>query len=245
VSKPLPVVVNRALAHRLFGEKDPLGRTVRDYNSKTPDYEIIGVVSDSKYDSLRKDVVPTAYFPIGAKGGSFEIRTATNPKELVSSIQEVLNSVDHNLVLLNVKTQMELIDQALYQERLLACLSSLFGVLALSLACIGLYTLLSYETAQRTREIGIRVALGANPRDVLSMVVGNGMILVVVGFGLGASAAFGVTRYIESLLCGVNPIDPITLGGVSILLFAVTMAACYAPARRASSVDPMISLRYE
>jgi predicted permease len=243
--KPQPIVINQSFARRFFGKQKPLGRLLSEGDDKTPDYEIVGIVGDTKYDSLRKESAPTAYFPMGPEPGTFEIRTAMDPKALIPSVRQVLSELDRNLVLLNAKTQIEQIDQALYQERLLASLSSLFAILALALACIGLYGLLSYEVTRRTHEIGVRMALGAHPHHVLRLVVAKGWLLVVVGSATGIVAAFGVTRYVESLLYGVKPIDPLTFAFAAILLFAVALAACYVPACRAMRVDPMVALRYE
>ncbi len=133
----------------------------------------------------------------------------------------------------------------LFQERLIARLSSFFGLLALLLACIGLYGLLSYEVARRTREIGIRMALGAQSGDVLRSVVGHGIALAAIGAAIGTAASFGVTRFLGSMLYDVKPSDPFTLVGVTVLLLLVALAACYIPARRATRVDPLVALRYE
>ena len=244
-SKPQPMVINQSFARRFFGKQEPLGRLLSEGDTKTPDYEIVGVVGDTKYDSLRKEIGPTAYFPMGPEPGSFEIRTAMDPKPLIPTVRHVLTEVDSNLVLLNAKTQIEQIDQALYQERMLASLSSVFGTLAIALACIGLYGLLSYEVTRRTHEIGVRMALGAEQRNVLRLVIGKGIALAAFGIIAGIAAAFSLTRYVESFLYGVRPIDPWTFTGVAVLLFAVALVACYVPARRAARVDPMVALRYE
>ena len=142
-------------------------------------------------------------------------------------------------------SQTEQIERTLYQERLFAGLSSLFGLLALALACIGLYGLLSYEVTRRTREIGIRMALGARHREIRSLVVRRGLLLTLSGAVIGIAVAAGVTRYLETLLYGVRPTDPWTFVGVVILLGIVALVACYLPARRAMRVDPMVALRYE
>jgi ABC-type antimicrobial peptide transport system permease subunit len=153
--------------------------------------------------------------------------------------------MDSNLPVFNVHTQEELIDQLLFQERMIAKLSGFFGVLALVLACIGLYGLLSYEVSRRTREIGIRMALGAQRRRVMNLVVGQGILLAISGAMVGIGASLGVTRYLKSMLYDIHANDPATIAGVSILLTLVAVAACYIPARRAMRVDPMVALRYE
>jgi ABC-type antimicrobial peptide transport system permease subunit len=157
----------------------------------------------------------------------------------------VVSELDSNLPLWSVRTQTERIKQLLFNERLVARLASLFGLLALVLACIGLYGLLSYEVVQRTREIGIRAALGAQNRDVLRLVGREGLVLVALGIVFGILAAMGVTHSLRSLLYGVQPSDPITFFSVCALLTIVGLAACYVPARRATLVDPMVALRYE
>jgi len=182
---------------------------------------------------------------MGPQPGSFEIRAAVDPRAFIPTVRQALAELDSNLVLLNAKTQIEQIDQGLYQERLLANLSSLFAALALALACIGLYGLLSYEVTRRTHEIGVRMAMGAEQRNVLLLVVGKGIALAVFGITAGIAAALGVTRYLEAMLYGVKPIDPGTFLCVATLLLGVAVAACYIPARRATKVDPMVALRYE
>jgi ABC-type antimicrobial peptide transport system permease subunit len=145
----------------------------------------------------------------------------------------------------DVMTESESIDRLLFQERMIARLSSLFGALALALACVGLYGLLSYEVTRRTREIGIRMALGARGRDVLGNILGQGLALAVSGLVFGIVASFGVTRFLGSILYGVRPSDPMTLIAVTGVLLTVAFVACWIPARRAMKVDPMVALRHE
>jgi ABC-type antimicrobial peptide transport system permease subunit len=190
-------------------------------------------------------VNPTTFVPAAGAGVSFELRTATNPSSIIPAAHDVVNQLDSNLPIFNVATESQSIDQLLFQERLIARLSSFFGFLALILACVGLYGLLSYEVTRRTREIGIRMALGAGQRNVLGIVVGQGLALAVTGVVVGIGAAFGVTRYLGSILYDVHPGDPVTLVAVAAILLFVALVACFVPARRATRVDPMVALRNE
>jgi ABC-type antimicrobial peptide transport system permease subunit len=197
-----------------------------------------------KYDSLRRTIEPTIYVP-SAAGGSFELRTARDPLSLVPDVREVVRQVGTDIPMVNVKTQEQHIDQLLFQERLMARLSSLFGLAALLLASIGLYGLLAHEVTRGTREIGIRIALGAPAGQVLRRVVRHGVTLAAVGVALGIAGSFAATHLLGSMLYDVKPGDPVTLIAVSILLMLVALAACYIPARRAIRVDPLVALRYE
>jgi ABC-type lipoprotein release transport system permease subunit len=211
---------------------------------KDPGWQIVGVVHDAKYNDLRREVHPTFYVPSG-EDGTFELRTASDPRVAISAVRDVLRRSGFDLPLYDIKTESQQIDELLFQERLIARLSSFFGLLALLLACIGLYGLLSYEVARRTREIGIRMALGAQSGDVLRSVVGHGIALAAIGVAIGTAASFGVTRFLGSMLYDVKPSDPLTLVSVTALLLLVALAACYIPARRATRVDPLVALRYE
>jgi len=176
---------------------------------------------------------------------TFEILSAESGYVQWVCLRSVVSQTDSNLPVFGVHTQAELIDQLLFQERMIAKLSGFFGILALVLACIGLYGLLSYEVSRRTREVGIRMALGAQRRDVLRLVVGQGIVLAIAGAIVGIGVALGVTRYMKSMLYDIHTNDPATIAGVAILLTLVAVAACYIPARRATRVDPMVALRYE
>jgi predicted permease len=235
-------IVNQTFARKVLAGGNPLGV---HFSENKVDREIVGVVGDTKYDQLRKDVAPTAYFPLRNGDAHFALRTAGSAEAIISAVRQVAGRVDNNLPLFDVRTQSETVDRLLFGERLVARLSALFGILALVLACVGLYGLLSYEVTRRTREIGIRAALGAQQRDVLRLVVGQGTMLALVGAAIGACVALGVLRYLESLFYGVRASDPITFAGVAILLAAVALLACWVPARRAARVDPVVALRYE
>jgi predicted permease len=249
-SAPTPVIVNQAFVEKYVARENPLGKrfgeSAGDANGPaSPGYEIVGVVRDAKYNSLRREIHAMMYMPQRFGGATFELRTAADPRAILPAIREVVAQVSTNLPLFDVKTESEQIDRLLFQERLVARLSGFFALLALVLACVGLYGLLSYEVSRRTREIGIRMALGAHPGSVLKLVLRQGIVLAIVGAAVGIGVALGVTRYLASMLYNVHPGDPVTIVSVAILLTLVALAACYIPARRATHVDPLIALRYE
>jgi predicted permease len=239
------VIVNHTFARRFFAKHNPVGQLISLEKGKSPSVEIVGVVGDTKYNGLREGIEPTLYFPMLAGGGTFEVRTASDPKALLPSIRDAVRSVDKNLPIFHLMTQTEQIDRTIFQERLVAWLSGAFALLALVVACIGLYGLLAHEVARRTHEVGVRMALGASSVEVLGLVLGRGIRLVALGVVIGIGASLALTRYLQSLLYGVRPIDPLAYAAVTILLLIVTFGACYLPARRATKVDPMVALRYE
>lgn len=241
-STQLVAVVNEAFVRKYLESRDPLGfHLEQDHQQR----EIVGVVADTKYDDLRKGDAPTAYVPLKNGEVTFALRSAVAPSALIPAVRRIVSEVDNNLPVFGVRTQSQTIDRLLFNERLVARLSSLFGLLALLLTCIGLYGLLSYEVARRTREIGIRAALGAQRRDVLCMVVKQGLLLVFFGILAGIVTALALTRYLRSLLFEVRPTDPITFLAVGVVLGVVALLACFIPAQRATRVEPMVALRDE
>jgi predicted permease len=249
---PVPVIVNEAFAKKFLPNQSPVGLhmggpQMSDYEVQHPGpgYTIVGIAGNTKYDQLNGETEPILFLPVVGNSAHFELRAAASPTALLKSVREIVSQAGDNLPLTEVRTQTEQIDHMLFQQRMLARLSGFFGLAALVLACIGLYGLLSYEVARRTRELGIRTALGAQQRDLLKLVVGQGILLVLSGAGIGIGAAIGVTRFMSSMLYGIHADDPTTFAGVAILLTLVALAACYIPARRAMRVDPMIALRYE
>jgi len=249
-SVPTAVIVNQTFVEKFVGKENPLGKRFGEAPA-TPDrpasagYEIIGVVRDTKYNSLRREIHALMYMPQSAGGATFELRTAADPQAILPAIREVVAQVNTNLPLYDVKTESEQIDRLLFQERLVARLSGFFAVLALVLACVGLYGLLSYEVSRRTREIGIRMALGAHRGSVMELVLRQGIALAIIGAVVGIGVALAVMHYLASMLYDVRANDPATMISVAALLTAVAIAACYIPARRAMSVDPVVALRYE
>jgi predicted permease len=251
------VLVNETFARRYFRNESPLGKEITEGGSSGTSghawetnssrvWQIVGVIADTKYDTLRHKISPLVCLPFTSSyGGYFELRTAGDPHALVPAVRAAVEKIDANLPISRLKTQTHQIDQLASQEQLIARLSEFFAVLALALACIGLYGLLSYEVSRRTREIGIRMALGAQQPDVLRLVVKQGLALALVGVVIGIAAALSVTRYLGSMLYGVHSDDPVTIIAVATLLAFVAIGACYLPARRATNVDPMVALRYE
>jgi predicted permease len=247
---PVPVIVNKTFVQEYFPKRSPLGQSFgqREANADAPadpGYTIVGVVSDAKYQTLKSKIQPTMYLPATGGGADFAVRTAINPAAMTASIRNIVNQMDSNLPVTDIHTETQRIDQLVLQQSMIAKLSGFFGALALALACIGLYGLLSYEVSRRTREIGIRMALGAQARDVLGMIVREGIVLAVVGTLVGVGASLGVMRYLNSFLFEVHADDPLIIVAVGLLLGIVALTACYIPARRAMKVDPMVALRHE
>jgi predicted permease len=247
---PTPVLINRAFARQYFANQNPVGRDFGpSQHNREPDgqpgYMIIGVVGDTKYPSLRRPIEPTMYQPLVSTSAHYELRTAVDPTPLIPAVRGVVSAVDSNLPVFEISTQSQRIDRLLAQERLVTRVAGFFGVLTLGLACFGLYGLLSYEVAWRTRELGIRMALGAQSRDILRLVIKQVIVIVAIGLAVGIGAALGLTRFMSELLYNIRPNDPATIAGVAALLAVVALVACYLPARRAIHTDPIIALRHE
>jgi len=250
-----PAIVNEAFVRAYFPNVNPIGQPFGAYvpgvngdpspdDSASAGWQIVGVVRDVKYESLRSSVAPTIYVP-ALGGGSFELRTSRDPMAVAPDVRDVVRQAGSDMPVVNIRTQAETIERQLFQERLVARLASLFGVVALLLAAIGLYGLLAHEVTRGSREIGIRVALGAPTGQVLGRVVRQGLVLAAFGLAIGAVGSLAVTRLLGSMLFEVKTGDPLTLIGVSLLLMLVALAACYIPARRASHADPLVALRHE
>jgi predicted permease len=238
-------VINESFARAFFKDQNPLGRRITGVGHRGTSHEIVGIVGDTKFQTLRSKIAPTLFVPAAGGEAVFEVRTAVDPRTIIPAVRSAVSQLDSNLPLFSINTQTEKIEGSLFQERLIARLSSFFGGLSLLLACMGLYGLLSYEVTRRTREIGVRMALGARPPDILRFIMRQGIALSAAGAILGILGALAATRYLTSLLYGVRPDDPFTFVAVAALLGVVALAACYIPARRAMRVDPMVALRYE
>src|SRR6185436_828653 len=254
-STPKVVVVNQTFANKYFPNQSAVGKRFTYDPKKPDDLEIIGIAKDAKYTSQRDDTPPTVYSSYKQErpltNGTFEVRTTSDPSATIASVRSVVREIEPNLPVMNVKSQVEQADETLRMERLFAKLLTLFALLAQQLAAIGLFGVLAYTVSQRTHEIGIRMALGADRGNVLRMIVKQGMILVLIGVVLGVVGAYILTKYLESwislskMLFGVKVTDPLTYGVIAVLLTFVALIACYIPARRATKVDPLVALRYE
>jgi putative ABC transport system permease protein len=240
------VVVSQTLVRTFFPDGDAVGKRVKGGG---PDWwTIVGVVGDVRQSGLTQPSRPELFFPYAAYRGdgmTLVVKGASDPAELTAAVRGEVQAVDPNQPVYNVRTMQEVIDLSISNSRLNMTLLSAFAALATLLAVVGIYSVMSYLVTQHTREIGIRMALGASPSNILRLVIGQGLLLTVTGIGLGALAAFGLTRLMSSLLYGVAGTDPTTYVLVSALLLLVAVAACYVPARRATKVDPLVALRYE
>jgi|HubBroStandDraft_6_1064221.scaffolds.fasta_scaffold00872_2 predicted permease len=238
------VIVNEAMARQLWPRGDALGQHVR-FGEKS-EAEVIGVVRTGKYRTLGEDARPLIYRPIGyTPEATLVVRSMSDPRSLLDPIRQEIEAVDPNLAATDLETMQQHMTLPLFPARAIGILLGVFGGLAMVLAVGGLYGVISYTTSQRTREIGIRVALGAQHKDVARMVLKHGVSMAAWGIAIGAVAGYGVTRVLSTLLYGVRADDPLTFIGVAIALIGVTLLACYAPARRAMGVDPTVALRYE
>jgi predicted permease len=252
---PRVALLNESAAHFYFGDRSPLGAQVRfgydaRHEKEPPPYEIVGVVKDSRYQNLREPDTRLIYLPVAQKRDrlgqlTLAVRAEGRPTELIAAISNEVRGAGSDILLTNIATLNEQVDQSLVQERLVATLSLFFGLLALLLACIGLYDVMSYDVARRTHEIGIRMALGASASRVLQLVLRETLLWVALGVASGLSAALATTRWVEGLLFGLKPNDPLTVGLAAIGLLTVAAIAAYLPARRASRVDPMAALHCE
>ena len=240
-------VINQAMANHFWPNENAVGKRFHFFGDKML-REVVGVVANTTVNNIGEDPVPLCYLPVAqdyAPAATIQIQTVGPPAPFVSGVRAQVQSLDPNLAITNVQTITEIMDQGLWAPRVGAALLTIFGGLALILAAIGVYGVLSYSVTQQTHEIGIRMAMGAERSDVLRLVVGQGLRLAGAGLVLGILIALVVMRQLASLLFGVSAYDPLTFGEVALLLLVVALLACYLPARRATRVDPLVSLRYE
>jgi predicted permease len=247
---PLVSVVNQNLVNTYFGGENPIGQRFGFGNGTPGDIEIIGVARNARYNTLKKDIPPVIYIPYRQSLQDlnqmfFEVRTAGDPLAVVNTVRKIVQQADAHVPVINVRTQAGQIDQTLSQERIFAQLCSVFAVLALAIACVGLYGTMAYTVARRTSEIGIRMALGAQRRRIVWMVLREVSVMTAVGLAIGLPTAYGTTQFVKSFLFGMQPNDPLALSLAVVVLLAAAILAGYAPARRASKIDPMVALRHE
>jgi putative ABC transport system permease protein len=247
---PLTMVINEEMARTLFAERNPLGRRVSvDMGGPQPaTFAVVGVVGNARLnfvgDSARMAMY-LSYYQFPQATLRFAIRTEQEPESITRSVRRLVLARNHDIPVENLISMQRLIGDSLVPQQVSAIVVTLFAVVALLLACVGLYGVLAYSVSQRTHEIGLRMALGAERRDVLKLIVGQGFTLTLFGVGIGIVGAVAVTRLLAGLLYGVKPTDPATFFAVGLLLSSVALLACYIPARRAAKVDPMVALRYE
>jgi predicted permease len=241
-------VINETAARKYFANENPIGQRFGSSPETAGQLEIVGVLRDAKYDKVRGEVPPTMYVPFlqtRMPSALFQVRTAGDPLATVGAIREAVRAIDSNLPLMNVSTQVEQVEKVLEQERLLAKAYALFGALALLIASIGLFGLMSYSVARRTNEIGIRMALGADRGNVLGLMLRGALAQLGLGLGIGIPAALAGGRVLAGHLYGVKGHDPMILGLAAVILAACAVLAVSVPARRATRVDPIVALRYE
>jgi predicted permease len=247
---PKVAVINQSMARYFFGNSNPIGKKFGWFgdDKNKMQFEIVGVAKDSKYETLREKIPRTVYldcFQRPLEGITFEVRTSVSPSSLVSAIRGAVDAIDPSLRPGGFTTLEEHVDNSLGHERVMATLSSLFAILAVVLACVGLYGVMAYSVARRTSEIGIRMALGAGRAQIVGTILRESALLILAGVALGLPVAIAAARMISSRLYGLKPADPLTIAGTILLLAAVTGLASYIPAHRATKVDPLVALRHE
>jgi putative ABC transport system permease protein len=247
--RPAVTVINESLARRLWPGENAIGKRLRQggADSQAAWHEVIGVVADVKLNGLEQEAPLQVYLPLALHNSGtvkLVVRTDGEPLALSKTIEQTIHSLDKDLTL-ESHSMDELLGNAMARQRLTLTLLAILALLALSLAAIGIYGVMSYAVTERKQELGIRLALGATLRDVLLLVLVQGMKPTLIGVALGSAVAFAATRLLRGLLYGVAPTDPLTFAAVAVLLSAVALLACWVPARRATKVDPLVALRYE
>ncbi len=245
---PKVVMINQAAVKKYFPNENPIGQRMGGNLENAGQMEIVGILRDVKYNSVRDAAPPTMFVPyMQTRVGNavFEVRTRSAPAAVTGAVREAVRQIDQNLPVMDVSTQLEQVEMRFQQEKFFAQAYTLFGVVALLLAALGLFGLMSYNVARRTNEIGIRMALGAQRQDVLRLVMRESMLLVIIGIGAGLALALFAGRFVATLLYDVPPTDALALALAILVMIAVSAVAGYIPARRASRVDPMVALHYE
>jgi len=246
-AKPV-IIITQSMARKLFGDQNPLGKRIRSWRDENVYREIVGIVGDIRYEGLAEEAGSLVYVPQRQDTWNsmiFVVRSASDPLPLISSARSAIWSLDSKLTVSEVKTMDAIIATELARPRFSMLLLGIFALVALALSAVGIYGVMTYSVSQRTREIGIRMALGAARQDVLTMVAGKGLLLAAIGGAIGLTGALALTRLMKNLLFDVSPADPQIFLLVPAVLFAVALAACYLPARRATRIDPMEALRHD
>jgi putative ABC transport system permease protein len=245
--KPENVLVNETFARSFIGDEDPIGKRVKALDGEL--HEIVGVVGDARQWGLDRQASAEIYFSFAqlslGQEATLVIRTEADPAGLMGAVRTAIGEVTHDAPITKIRPMIQVVEESMASSKFNMILMTIFAGVALMMASIGLYGVISYSVSQRTHEIGIRMALGASRPSVLSLVLRNGMTLAVIGVALGVAVALGLTRLMASMLYGVSPTDPLTFIVISLILTGVALVACFVPAHRATRVDPMIALRYE
>jgi putative ABC transport system permease protein len=242
------IIINESLAREIFPGEEPLGKRIRSWRDENVLREIVGVTQDVRYFGRDDELRGLVYVPHAQdswRSMVLAVRTASDPAGFAGVIRNAISSFDKDLAVSRVQTMTQVLDDSVAGPRFNMMLLAVFAGVAMVLAAVGIYGILSYAVAQRTHEIGVRMALGARATDVLRLVVAQGLKLTLVGVAIGLGAAFAVTRVMESLLYEVSATDPLTFMAIALLLVGVALVASFIPARRATRVDPMVALRYE
>jgi ABC-type antimicrobial peptide transport system permease subunit len=239
------MLINESFVRRYFGTRDALGRRV---TLSGDTFVVVGIARDSKFQTLDEKPSPFVYLPVMQSFNSdsnFLVRTARDPAIMMRAVEDAIHTVDPALPVFGERTLEESISTAYFGQRMGGSLLGVFGALALVLAAVGLYGVLAYTVTQRSREVGIRIALGASRGRVLGMILGHGLKLAGIGLAIGLAAALAITRLMTALLYGVSPTDLLTIAGVSALLALAAVGACLVPAYRAAHIDPILAIRHE
>jgi putative ABC transport system permease protein len=244
------VIIDEEFARRHWPNEDAVGKRIKlGHDEKPVLLTVVGVVGRVKMEGLSQDSKRVqGYFPFAQvqRGGmTVVVKGSSDPNQMIAAVRQQVKAIDPDQPIYNVRTMDEIRAESVAPERLNLTLLSIFAGIALVLAIVGIYGVMSYSVTQRTHEIGIRMAIGAQPRDVFRMIMGQGMMLALIGVAFGLVGAFGLTRLMATMLFGVEPTDPATFASIAVLLTAVALLACYVPGRRATKVDPVVSLRYE
>jgi putative ABC transport system permease protein len=249
-SAPAVVLISKTMARRHWPGMDPLGsRLAFDRSEQGPNWrEVIGIVADTRAEDLNAEPYPQLYIPyaqLPQRSMTLLLRTPGDPSVILPEVRTTVYSIDKEQPLHGVRTMQEVLATSIAQQRLSTLLLSIFAALALTLAGVGVYGVIAYTVTQRTQEIGVRIAMGARPFDVLRMVIGQGMLLSLMGIAIGSGCALLLTQFMAGLLFGTDPHDPAVFVSIVVLLAAVSFCACYLPGRRAALLDPVVALRCE